>query len=214
MTSPLTDETLVLQIRQGAAQAWQECIARYEGRLLAYVRGRTGDFQASEDLVQETFLGFLVSLPNYNPETPLETFLFSIAAYKLTDWLRSRGRRPFLAPLGGDESADVPGRARVASSLARSVEQRSRDERALAAGLRQLIGQWQQRGDFERLKCIELLFRLGWSNKQTASELGLSEQAVANHKHYVLRQLREFVRATATHADEIAWSELGLTDAD
>ena len=40
------------------------------------------------------FLGFLNSLPNYDGRRPLESYLFSICAYKLTDHLRREGRRP------------------------------------------------------------------------------------------------------------------------
>ena len=39
--------------------------------------------------------------------------------------------------------------------------------------------------------CLELLFVLGWSNKQAAQRLGISEQSVANHKHFVVTKLKE-----------------------
>ena len=68
-------------------------IARFEGRLLAFVEVRLRDRAASEDVVQEAFVGFLTSLPNYNESRPLEGYLFSIAAHKLTDHLRPAGVR-------------------------------------------------------------------------------------------------------------------------
>ena len=85
------DRLLVAQIRRGEPGAWDECIARFEGRLQAFVESRLGNRATSEDVVQETFLGFLISLPNYDDATPLESFLFSIAAHKLTDVLRRNG---------------------------------------------------------------------------------------------------------------------------
>jgi DNA-directed RNA polymerase specialized sigma24 family protein len=91
------DRLLIARIRAGEQEAWAECIARFEGRLLAFVDSRLRDKAASEDVVQETFLGFLVGLPNYDDTTPPETFLFSIAAHKLTDVLRRKGRRPTAA---------------------------------------------------------------------------------------------------------------------
>jgi RNA polymerase sigma-70 factor (ECF subfamily) len=188
------DKLLVARIRSGDKDAWAECIARFEGRLLAFVDSRLRDRAASEDVVQETFLGFLVGLPNYNDDTPIESFLFSIAAHKLTDVLRRQGRRPTLPLHAGD--ASEPGRepaadVRMASSMARSRERRVGEERALRDGLAALILQWQARGEFERLKCIELLFVLGWPNKDVARRLGISEQAVANHKHFVLDKLKD-----------------------
>ena len=92
-----SDVLLVERASQGDANAWRELIARFEGRLLAYVESRLGDRATSEDLVQETFLGFLTSLPNYDRRRPLESYLFSIAAHKLTDQLRRTGRRPTLS---------------------------------------------------------------------------------------------------------------------
>src|SRR5688572_831726 len=100
------DLLLVKRIREGDQGAWRDCIARYEGRLLAFVNSRLRNRTTSEDVVQETFIGFLIGLPNYDERTPLESFLFSIAAHKLTDVLRRLRRRPVLplAPLGQADS--------------------------------------------------------------------------------------------------------------
>ena len=194
------DRLLITRIRAGDQEAWADCIARFEGRLLAFVDSRLKDRAASEDVVQDTFLGFLVGLPNYDDNTPPETFLFSIAAHKLTDVLRRRGRRPTL-PLvtAGSEpgSREPAGSDRRASSMARSRERRVSEEHVLREGLSRLIGQWMQRGEFERLKCIELLFVLGRPNKDAAAALGISEQAVANHKHFALTKLKDWVAASA-----------------
>src|SRR5690606_732377 len=116
---------LVRRIRAGEESAWSECIAEYEGRLQAFVRSRLRDSAVAEDLVQETFLGFLTALPNYDESTPIESFLFAICAHKITDTLRRMGRRPTLplnAPDGSDPAWDLQGPGRVASSIARSRE--------------------------------------------------------------------------------------------
>src|SRR5260221_3082202 len=89
-----TDHLLIHQIRQGDSRAWDTLIARYEGRLLAFVDRRLHDRAASEDVVQETFVGFLNSLPNYDDGRELQTYLFTIASHKLTDYLRRTGRHP------------------------------------------------------------------------------------------------------------------------
>ena len=91
------EKSLIDRIRKGESDAWGDLIARYEGRLLAFVEGRVGRRAAAEDIVQETFVGFLTSLPNYDGKRPLESYLFSICAYKLTDHLRREGRRPAIA---------------------------------------------------------------------------------------------------------------------
>src|SRR5271155_2349299 len=89
-----SDRLLVQQIRQGDARAWNNLIARFEGRLLAFVERRLRDRATSEDVVQETFIGFLNSLPNFDDRRDLQSYLFSIASHKLIDHLRKVERHP------------------------------------------------------------------------------------------------------------------------
>src|SRR6516165_10095331 len=147
------DRLLIEQIRQGDSRAWENLIARYEGRLLAFVERRLRDRAASEDVVQETFIGFLNSLPNYDEERELQTYLFTIASHKLTDHLRRQGRHPLHTV--SDSSSDLLGDQRdrqpAASSLARSQERRELESEAVARCLGTMISDWQSRGEFVRL---------------------------------------------------------------
>lgn len=188
------DRLLVARVRQGEEGAWQELINRYEGRLLAFAESRLGNRQTAEDVVQESFLGFLVSLPNYDDRTPLESFLFSITAHKLTDSLRRSGRRPTIPLyLSSDDgpSPEPVGRARHASSLIRSSEGKQIERRVISECLRELITEWKRTRQWERLRCVELLFAGGLPNKEAARALNLSQQTVANHKQFVVAKLKE-----------------------
>ncbi|MBN2215907.1 MAG: RNA polymerase sigma factor [Pirellulales bacterium] len=193
-----TDELLIDRIRAKDSEAWNELIGRFEGRLLAFVRSRANSRPAAEDIVQETFIGFLTSLPNYDRRRPLESYLFSIAAHKLTDHLRREGRRPTIPLTGGSDGSgaswDLPDSARPASSIVRSDERRHIEEGALVEAIQQQIDRWRRRGDWLKLKCIELLVVRGWANKDAAAELDVSEQVVANHKFQFLASLRGAVR--------------------
>jgi RNA polymerase sigma-70 factor (ECF subfamily) len=193
-----TESLLIRRIRSGEAEAWEELIVRFEGRLLAFVSSRVRNRASAEDVVQETFIGFLTSLPNYDARRSLEGYLFSIAAHKLTDHLRREGRRPAL-PLtpGGSESSshwEPPAGARAASSIVRSGERRGLEENALAAAIEGQLDHWRKRGDWQKIECVELLLVRGWANKEAARRLGISEQAVANHKFEFLAKLRAAVR--------------------
>src|SRR6201987_6053093 len=95
------DRLLIKQIRRGDPRSWENLIARYEGRLLAFVERRLHDRATSEDVVQETFIGFLNSLPNFDESRELQTYLFTIASHKLTDHLRRMGRHPVHAASEG-----------------------------------------------------------------------------------------------------------------
>ncbi|TWU14730.1 ECF RNA polymerase sigma-E factor [Symmachiella macrocystis] len=208
-----TDRLLVQRIRQGDSQAWEELIARYEGRLLAFVMSRLGKRAVSEDVVQEAFLGFVVSLPNYNDKTPLESYLFAIAAHKLTDTLRREGRRPTIPLMAATETsvpaAEPRANVRMASSIARSGERRSVEEAFLRETLESMIASWKEKGEYERMMCMELLFVLGLQNKEAAQRLRISEQAVANHKHFVVSKLKQAAEASLLR--DLNFESLGLS---
>ncbi|MEM7810586.1 MAG: sigma-70 family RNA polymerase sigma factor [Planctomycetota bacterium] len=191
---------MIARVRDGDQDAWSELIARYEGRLLAFATSRlNGDRAKAEDVVQEAFVGFVTSLPNYDEKTPLESFLFAITAHKLTDQLRRDGRRPAKSLFatvadwvrGAGVEDRIAGNARRASSIAMSREGKSLERDFVAAVLEGLVRRWRERGEWERLACADLLFGARLANKRVAEILGISEQAVANHKAFVVGKLRE-----------------------
>lgn len=192
-----TDVLVVQQIREGDEDAWQRLIDRYERRLLAYVRHRIADPASAQDIVQDTFVGFLVSLPNYDGGRPLESYLFSICAYKLTDHLRRQGRRPALQLLGRSSSAgpvELPGSQRVASSIARSGERKRLEALAVQEAIAEQIQRWKSGDNWIKLQAIELSFVLGWANKKIAQTLDVTEQQVANYKSDFLIRLKAMVK--------------------
>src|SRR6516164_8659086 len=128
-----TDRLLIQQIRQGDSRAWDDLISRYEGRLLAFVDRRLHDRAASEDVVQETFVGFLHSLPNFDDRRELQTYLFTIASYKLTDHLRRQGRHPLqhISTSPGDPLSQELDQHPADSSMARSQERRELESAAV-----------------------------------------------------------------------------------
>jgi RNA polymerase sigma-70 factor, ECF subfamily len=202
-----TDALLVRHVRAGNTDAWQQLIERFEGRLLAFVDSRLHDRAASEDVVQETFIGFLTSLPHYDDQRDMEAYLFSIAAHKLTDHLRKQGRRP-IDQFGSDDHGrpleEVPGGGRAASSIARSGERRRAEERLLSDAMGQLVRDWLTRADYNRLRCIELLIVKGWANKDVAKYLQITEQAVASYKFQTVARLKEMARRAGLSLDELS----------
>ena len=187
------DRLLIGQIRQGDQRAWENLIARYEGRLLAFVERRLHDRATREDVVQETFIGFLNSLPHFDDNRELQTYLFTIASHKLTDHLRRSGRHPLHT--GADSQGDVLqqqiDRHPAASSMARSHERRELETEAIVKCLGAMIRQWQDKADYTRLKVLELLLVKGWANRDVAAHLRITEQQVANYRFAAVKKLSE-----------------------
>jgi RNA polymerase sigma-70 factor, ECF subfamily len=204
-TSAHPDALLVEAIRRGKPEAWSDLIAQYEGRLLSFVDSRLRRRAASEDVVQETFVGFLTSLPNYDAQRPLESWLFTIASHKLTDHLRREGRRPAIPLSSADGSGGnwepVAAATRPASSIARSGERRQLEDEALAEAIQRQLDDWRTSGDWQKVKCMELLFVVGRGNKESAELVGLTEQQVANFKFDFLERLRKFVKQQRLNED-------------
>jgi len=208
------DRFLLERISEGESQAWEALIARYEGRLLAFAEQRVRNRATAEDIVQETFIGFLNSLPNYDRRRPLEGYLFTICAHKLTDHLRREGRRPALtmsqSPAGSDETAweIAAPQARPASSIVRSGERRGLEDHAVAMAIAEQVNKWRAGGDWLKLKCIELAFLTGLGNKQIAERLQITEQQVANFKSDFLNRTKKLI--SRQHLNTDVFPELQL----
>ena len=192
-----SDRLLIQQIREGDPRAWQTLISRYEGRLIAYVQRRIRDRSASEDVVQETFVGFLNSLPNFDDKRELQTYLFTIASHKLTDHLRKAGRHPLKSLADGNEELldQQCDHHPTASSRVRSDERQELESAALLRCLGQILRGWQEKGDYVRLKVMELLWVKGMANRDVAEMLDVSEQQVANYRFAAVKKLTETVQA-------------------
>jgi len=204
-----SDRLIIQQIRKGSADAWNDLISRYEGRLIAFVSRRLPDRGAAEDVVQETFVGFLNSLPNFDDRRELQTYLFTIASHKLTDFLRRHGRHPLqhVSEGAGDVLHQELDRNPAASSLARSKERQDLESDAVARCLARLIEQFRTNGDYTRLKVLELLFVKGWANRDVAAHLKVNEQQVANYRFAAVKKISEFVRDSGLPLD--VFPELG-----
>jgi RNA polymerase sigma-70 factor, ECF subfamily len=198
-----SDRLLVQEIRQGDARAWETLIARYEGRLLAFVQRRLRDRAASEDVVQETFVGFLNSLPNFDDRRELQTYLFTIASHKLTDHLRRSGRHPLrsLTDGSGELMEQQLDSNPSASSRVRNDERKELETAAIVRCLGQILRSWEEKGDYARLKVLELIWVKGWPNREVAAFLKISEQQVANYRFAAVKKLSEHIRDAGLSAD-------------
>jgi RNA polymerase sigma-70 factor (ECF subfamily) len=197
-----TDRLLVQQIRRGDADSWYRLIERYEGRLHAFAQRRLRDRSSAEDVVQETFIGFHNSLPNYDENRDLQTYLFTIAAHKLTDYLRRTGRHPLQnLPDGQEFFEQQMDHRKGVSSLAHSAERKQIESAAMDKVLKALIDEWKSDGDFLRLKVMELLLVKGWANKDVAAFLKIKEQQVANIRFAAVKKMTDHMRAEGLPPD-------------
>ncbi len=87
-----SDEALMLDIRRGSREAFEELFARYRQPIYAFFRRRIPADGRPEDLTQETFLAVLKAAARYEPRASVRSYLFGIAFNLLASERRARDR--------------------------------------------------------------------------------------------------------------------------
>jgi len=225
MATESADTYLVEEIRKGNQAAWRQIIERYQGRLLAFARTRTPSLADAEDIVQEALVGFASSLANYDASRSLETYLFTITRYKLFDLMRQRKLPIQSVP---NDAADwwdrtVPSAGETPSQAAAQAETTAQQRALLGQMLRRLIHELRDRGAFNDLQVIELVFFAGTRNLEVAELLDMDQKAVAGVKFRAIQKLQKYMSehdpatlacVDETHADvtvSSVWRDQRLT---
>lgn len=109
---PRSDEALLAEHVRGGAGAFDVLVARHAGELLGFLARFVGDPAAGEDLVQETFVQVHLAANTFDAERRFRPWLYTIAANKARDYLRTRGRRAERSlDAAGDDDAGGLGRS-------------------------------------------------------------------------------------------------------
>ena len=194
MSVDQADQYLIEEIRAGSESAWRQLIERYQGRLIAFAKSRIASIADAEDIAQDTFIGFLQSLERYDSSRSLETYLFTILRYKITDHLRARASGTRKLETQADDwweeatpsGLDSPSMAAVQAEAAETQQQ------VLTDVLRRLIRDLRDRGAFEDLQVVELLFYACRRNNQVAELLEVDEKHVAGVKFRAIQRIRKY----------------------
>src|SRR6476661_823703 len=89
-----TDEQLLDEYRQGDKPAFAALVSRYQRELYHFLVRFLGNRASAEDVFQETFLQVHQSAEQFDPQRRFRPWLFTIAANKARDLIRSQARRP------------------------------------------------------------------------------------------------------------------------
>jgi RNA polymerase sigma factor (sigma-70 family) len=221
--SGITDAERYLldQIRKGDGPAWEKFVGQYRGRLLRFAHAKVGQRADAEDMVQETFIGFLTGLADYRGDASPETYLFTILRRKIINNYRSAHARNIGliqdVYRGSDEGdsdaiAALPGREATASWYVRRDENKDRLRAVLGAALTELVDGCKADLNFRDMMIIELLFYCQVSNQDTAKIVGINERNIAVIKHRCLKQVKESIAAVSVVFDDSAGFENLLTE--
>jgi len=90
MTTKMSDEELMAQVRSGVGEMLGLLFERYQVPLFNFYLKLTGDRNISEDLVQEVFFRMLKYRQTYRTETPFRAWMYQIARNARVDYLRRK----------------------------------------------------------------------------------------------------------------------------
>jgi RNA polymerase sigma-70 factor (ECF subfamily) len=133
---PVPDEQLLADYRHGDKKAFADLVARYQRELYHFLVRFLGNRAAAEDVFQETFLQVHQSAEQFDLQRRFRPWLFTIAANKARDLIRSQARRPtnpLQASISGDDesgefidlmqaAAEIPGAALESEELQKQVQ--------------------------------------------------------------------------------------------
>ncbi len=184
ISSPtLTDADVVRRVVGGETALFEVLMRRHDQRVYRAVRGILRDEDEVEDAMQQAWLQAYTHLADFEGSSAFTTWMTRIAANEALGRLRKRAR---LAPVDDDEEGDgtMDPRAedpeeRAAAREATALVERAVDQ--LPPGYRSVF----------MLREVEHL-----STEETATALGLGEEAVKVRLHRARAMLRKTLTAT------------------
>lgn len=133
MESKSDEELLSLHVA-GTRGAFDVLIDRYTAEVYGFLQRFVGNAAAVDDLVQETFLQVHLAAGTFDTTRPFKPWLYTIAANKARDHLRSRVRRQ-----EHSLNASSPGEEEAAKIHRVPAEQEALEERVAAEERRELV---------------------------------------------------------------------------
>jgi RNA polymerase sigma-70 factor (ECF subfamily) len=176
---------LVARVLAGDLSAFSFIHMRYYARIYGYLRAKVPVADA-EDLAQDVFIRAFAALPVYEGRAPFRAWLYLIANNAAVDHLRKHGRVELLGPRALDRLSEELDRAQMPGIPGRLQD----------GQLGPLIGRLTENAR----KVIVLHYELGFTLRDTALTLGLSEKAVYHHHERALAMLRTRLSAAAACA--------------
>ena len=176
-TSEMELKALMLASLDGSVTSYRSLLDRLSSRLRAYYKGKLARVgrgaTEAEDLVQEVLLAIHLKRHTYDTAEPFTPWVYTIARYKLIDYLR-RTRTASSVPI--DEGAEV-------------MTQDDNTAAESSHDIRKLLGRLPA-----KMRCaIECVKLEGRSVAETAERCGISESGVKINIYRGLRALATFI---------------------
>jgi RNA polymerase sigma-70 factor, ECF subfamily len=181
------DQLLVSRTRAGDVEAFALLLGRHEQTLLRLARRFVRDEHDAEEILQDVFMTTWTKLSGFEDRAQIGSWLYRVTVNASLMHLRARKRRPRTVDSVGETTArEAP------NTLCTSpCDPRLRpDEQLESLELRRVIQHLVDRLPASVRSVFDLREVQGWSTRQTARLLGISEAAVKTRLHRARHTLR------------------------
>ena len=100
----VSDEQLILRVRSGDQEAFEQLYERYVGRVYCFVETRLNNRADVEETTQEVFVNVFTSLGSFRAEAPFAAWVLGVARHTIAGRFKKDGDKCEWAP--GDHGPD------------------------------------------------------------------------------------------------------------
>ena len=172
-----SDEQLISEAISGSQRAWLALVKRYEKRLYNYALRMGGSRDDASDMLQDIMLALYRNLDTFRGEGSFPAWLFRLAAFRCTDFLRRR-RAYVITSSELDELPDQRPGLQPEAGLSESSRNREVLDRLSVLSRDQRL-------------VVELKFFQHFTFEEIASQLGISSNTAKTRLYAALRKMRE-----------------------
>jgi len=97
MLTPVSDQTLIEQLRRGDRSAFAQVIERHQRSVYGYLKARVQQASDADDMMQEVFLRFYLAQARFDSTALIRPWLLGIARNLLREHVRDVKRRKEVA---------------------------------------------------------------------------------------------------------------------
>ena len=172
--APETLESLMRLALAGNSSAYRQVLKNSAALLRPYVSRRIHPQAAVDDVLQEILLSVHKSRHTYDGERPYAPWLFAIARYRLTDYLRGAYKDKLR------HAADISDYEAVLEAHVTESSDSFEYLNKVVLALPEKQG-----------KILRLMYYMGYTAKETAAQLGMTETAVKVSAHRAYKLLKK-----------------------
>jgi RNA polymerase sigma-70 factor (ECF subfamily) len=170
------DELLVMRCQDGEADALEQLVLRWEGRLWRHAQRLTGDEAAAWDVLQESWLAVVRGIRRLADPATFGRWVYRIVTNKCADFIRRAARDRRLAER-------MQERARAAAAPPRPA----------AGGRCEAIRAALERLSPDRQVILALRYREEFTTAEIAEILGVAAGTVKSRLHHARNELKRIV---------------------